>query len=219
MVTSIVLATVALTPLRVQAVAYLYHFGTVFSGSAPAAPAPWVDALYQDVTPGTVRLTLSNVGLTGSENVFGTYLNLDPSLNPTSLTFANVGGSGGFDLPTISTGVDAYKADGDGYFDIKLVFNNDGLSDASRFTAGEYVIYDISGISGLSAANFAFLSAPDGAPGVFYGAAHIQRVPGDASGWVGSPVPEPSAQFLFLLAASLWFGLRLSRRGASAGRV
>ena len=106
------------------------------------------------------------------------------------------------------------------HHDIKLAFNNDGGSDASRFTAGEYVIYDISGISGLSAADFAFLSEHDGSPGVFYGAAHVQRIPSDpTSGWVGASVPEPSAQFLFLLAASLWFDLRLSRRGANAGRV
>jgi len=210
------LACACVTPLPAQAGAYLFHFGNVFSGSGPVASAPWMDTLFEDTGSGAVRLTIANVGLTGSENVKAAYFNLDPALDPTALSFTWVSSSGSFDLPTIVQGVNAFKSDGDGYFDLELAFNNDGQSDSSRFTAGEQVGYDISGILGLKASDFVFLSEKSGGQGMYYASAHVQRIMADpTSGWIGA-IPEPSPNLLGALGMSLWLCFRLSqRRGKS----
>src|SRR6266571_4091238 len=156
------LLSVTLGSIIVHSVAvadgFQLDFDRAFSGSAPSSPnSPWADARFQDVAPGTVQLTVSNLTLTGSENVDELYFNLAPTLNPLNLNFTYVSGSGGFDLPSISRGTDTFKADGDGKYDILLSFNHSGDSQ-QQFTGGEYFTYAISGISGLSAADFAYLS-------------------------------------------------------------
>ncbi len=117
---------------------------------------------------------------------------------------------------TISTGADLYKADGDGRYDIKLLFNNGG-SAANRFTAGEYLAYDIGGIPDLAASDFAYLSTPAGGAGPFYAAAHVQRIgAGSLSGWIAPKeistisIPEPAATVLLIFA--VWPACRWSRR-------
>lgn len=211
-----------LTPLAGQAGDFLYHFDSVFGGSAPSSPhSPWVDACFQTISPGTVRLSVSNLTLTGSENVDQLYFNLNPSLSPTGLSFHFVGGSGGFDLPTIATGTNQFKAGGDGKYDVLFTFSSGGNA-KNRFTAHEYMTWDISGISGLAASEFAYLSAPAGGAGPFFAATHIQRIGnGAASGWIAPSgitpipsVPEPGAAALFCLATSAAFALRRWRRGA-----
>src|SRR3954465_5380765 len=129
---------------------YQYDFSHAFSGSPPGSPGtPWVQAQFIDISPGTVQLTVSNLNLTGNENVDQLYFNLAPTLDPTKLNFTHVSDSGGFDLPTFTRGVDSFKADGDGKYDILLNFAvNDGQH---IFTDGEYFTYTISGISGLTA--------------------------------------------------------------------
>src|SRR5690349_9683000 len=98
-------AAVTLNSTPASAYSFVYHFDTggdpIFSGTPPVSPAPWVDALFQDVTPGTVLLTISNPGLTANEKLTEFYINLDPALSPTSLNFTPVANSGGFTLPTI----------------------------------------------------------------------------------------------------------------------
>ena len=209
-----------LTPALARAGDVVYQFGNIITGTAPAGPAPWVDALFEDVTPGTVRLTISNVGLTGSETEDMVYFNLNPSLVPTSLSFTYVGSSGSFDLPAISGSANAYKADGDGYFDIMFAFSTDGQD--HRFRAGQSVTYLISDIPTLTVADFGYLSFDGGGAGQFYTAAHIQQIGGQYSGWLGSSVgtlvSEPSSTVFCLLAGSLVLYLRgLQRRSKVAG--
>jgi hypothetical protein len=176
-----------------RAVTAVYLFGNVSSETAPTSP-----------------------NLTGSENLSELFFNLDPSLNPLNLNFSYVGGGGGFTLPVISTGVDQFKADGDGKYDILFAFGEG----QSAFAAGQYVAYQISGIPGLTASDFAYLSTPAAGNGPFYLAAHVQRIGAQSSsGWIagiagGTPVvPEPgSAAFAMLGAGVFWFGRRLRRR-------
>ena len=115
-----------------KALTVVYHFGDVFSGASPASTTqPWLQAVFEDVSPGTVSLSISNPNLTGSENVKGMYFNLNPNLNPLNLAFTPNGGSGGFVAPTISTGVDQFKTGG-GKYDILFAFSEE--SQANRFT-------------------------------------------------------------------------------------
>jgi hypothetical protein len=173
-----------------------------FSGArAPEGAAPWIIATFDDHnTQGSVRLTVSTAGLTAGENIDSLYFNLEPTLNPTQLLFTYINSSTAPSATSIQTGIDAYKADGDGKYDIKMGFPN-----GSGFDAGEALSYDITGISTLTAASFKFLSQPAGGHGPYYAAAHVQNTKGVGtgnSGWIApteaafTPVPLPAAAWL-----------------------
>jgi hypothetical protein len=181
-------------------------------GSAPASgTTPWIQAQFSDVSPGTVELTLSTPNLTGSEFVSDWDLNIDASFNPANLTFTLSGNPDSITLPTtpIPTGIDSFKADGDGLYDIKFAFSTAGNS--VRFTGGKSISYTItSSQPGLSASLFNVLSTPAGGHGPYLMAAHVQNTPtiivkGNTvnSGWIAplAPVPEPSTIILLGLAA------------------
>lgn len=185
-------------------------FGTEFSGGTPpAGPTPWLTATFTQVAGG-VQLQMSNVNLVGTEFVTGWYFNLNPALNPANLFLGFVSGEA---ATGISRGADGFKADGDGYFDFKLDFAT--ASTADRFTAGETSTYLISGISGLTAADFNFLSAPGGGTGSWSSAAKVQGIgPAGGSGWVGGEVvPEPASWLLLgTVTATLAWGVLRRRR-------
>ena len=177
----------------------------------PAEAAPWLNATFNDGgSPGSVVLTLTNTNLIGSEMVSQWIFNLDPDLNPGDLVFSPPTKTGSFTSPSISTGVNAFKADGDGKFDIKLAFATGGGED-DRFGAGEGVEYTITGIPSLTSGSFDFLSAPSGGHGPFPTAAHVQSIgAGEDSGWVS--IPEPAAMSLLLVGA-VGFVRRRRRKG------
>lgn len=204
---------------------YMYQFNDAFSGSVPASPSrPWIDATFQTLAPGTVRLTVTNMTLTGSENVDQLYFNLNTNLQASKLSFKLVKESGAFNTPKISTGLNKFQADGDGKYDILFNFNNGGTAN-NRFTAGESMTYYISGIPNLAASDFAFLSAPAGGAGPFFAAAHVQRIGPTASlsGWLSATeqtplsIPEPSAKALAVLMLGSALALHLSRRTTASG--
>jgi hypothetical protein len=194
-----------------------------FSGATPpAGSTPWLTAVFDDEnTPGTVKMKLEATNLVADEFVSVWMFNLDPTLDPTLLSFSEVSRVGTFADPTITTGVDAFMADGDGKFDIRVQFSVAG-GGAVRFGPGESIIYQISGIAGLSAASFDYLSAPAGGHGPFPMAAHVQGIGegGEDSGWVtGDPgilIPEPGSMVLWAmgLVGLLLGGRRLRRQSA-----
>ncbi len=202
-----------LTLVSTKAAIYVYDFSHVISGTPPAGAAPWLRATFEDVSPGTVRLNFLATALTGSENVVKAYFNLNPTLNAENLSLTHSASVGSFDLPAINLKTDEYKADGDGRFDIQMVFVNDGDGDASRFTTGESVEYLLTYSDTLypalniSAVDFNYLSLTDGGAGIYYTAAHVQRIVGgtETSGWIGAAVPEPSVAALFFGALTMLF--------------
>jgi hypothetical protein len=203
-----------------------FGFNNVFSGTGPVSTSlPWVTMIIQDMGSGTVSLTISNSALTGTEFLSEYDFNLDPGLNPANLQFTYMTGSGGFAAPTIQTGTDAFKADGDGKYDISFGFATaDG--GANRFTAGEYVTYQIAITgSGLTPSDFNFLSTSAGGHGPFYAAAHAQNtgVGGCYSGWISvtqvTPVPEPGTPALAVVGGLLLAGWTVRRRQESNRRI
>src|SRR5437870_1305166 len=140
---SIAVLVGAFTPASARAAAFEFQFGDIFNGTVGPASTnrPWFDAVFSDQGPGTVRLTISVLTLTNSENVDELYFNLNTTLHATNLNFNVVSSSGGFDLPALETGTDAFKADGDGKYDIHLIFNNSGIT-SNLFTGGDSLTYD-----------------------------------------------------------------------------
>ena len=209
MVVICVVLGLALTlPMSAQGAIYLFEFDNVFGqGTAPVGPAPWVDAVVQDEYPGTVLLTITNAGLTGSEFTGDLFFNLNPSLDPSRLTFSLVACNGNFTVPRIDHEyADSYKAGGAGRYDMRFTFST---ANAHRFSPGESLTYQITGVgidSGLTAADFNYTSAIADASTLFYAAAHVQGTPpgGFGSAWISTdqivePVPEPALGSLLAL--------------------
>jgi hypothetical protein len=193
-----------------QAAVITYDASIEFSGATPPAGAgPWLRTTISDAGADTVTIEFNNIGLVGTEFVANWFLNLNPALNPVSLNFQSPVQVGSFALPTINRGVNAFQADGDGLFDVRLDFSNAG---PQRFGVGEKLTYTVTGISGLNATDFAFVSVngPVGANG-FPMAAHVLSIGpnGEGSGWVS--VPEPAALSVLALATP---ALLRRRRGA-----
>jgi hypothetical protein len=173
------IATVSLAGiLSSSASTVSYDFGQVSGGSTPAGTPPWVGAVFSDAGADTVQLTLTAGDLAGGAFVSCWYFNLDPSLSPGSLNFQVTSSTGSFSGPTVQTGANGFKAGPDGKFDVLFSFATAG-DDSALFGAGDSVTYTITGITGLAADDFNWLSTSAGGSGAYYSAAHVQ--PGGGS--------------------------------------
>ena len=169
-----------------------FEMTEIFDGQGiPTNPGPWVNVTFDDGgSPGTVDLTIAASGLDGiHEKVAGVYINLDPTIDPTGLIFSGTAKTGSFEDPVISQGADDFKADGDGYYDILISFDNT-VAD-SAFNYGDTVTYTIT-LDGLTADSFDFLSAPGGGNGPYKTAAHLLSLGGEDGDSAWATVPEPA---------------------------
>ncbi len=210
-----------------------FNFDISFGQTPPDGDpfvTPWLTATFDDSygDTNTVRLTMSAPGLTGSESVNDWYFNFDPNLTLTpgtptaqgNLTFSEVLSSG-VDMGKSQTGPyvgrDAFKADGDGWYDFMIDFPpppGGGQVDP-RFEMGDTVIYDITYTSAIDVNSFNFFSTEGGNQGTYLSAAHIQKTGpnGNDSDWV-AVVPEPVSSTLFIVGAAT-LGFRRYRKRKS----
>ncbi|HWD90876.1 MAG TPA: hypothetical protein VG938_00875 [Verrucomicrobiae bacterium] len=210
-------AVMAAGVLPLTASTVTYDFGQASGGAAPGGTPPWLQAVFSDngLSANTVQLTLTAKNLVGNEFVSGWYFNLNPTMDPTALSFSLSGSN-----PSIQTGANAFKAGPDGKYDLVLGFSTVA---GSQFGNGDSLTMTISGI-GLTANDFDYLSTAAAGCSPYASAAHIESIDqGDLSGWInptattfspaddrGPAVPDGSETIL-LLGASL-LGLECVRR-------
>jgi hypothetical protein len=165
-----------------------------YSGACkPAGERPWLTAIFTDGgSPGSVELTLDAGNLCDGEYVGVWMFNVDPALADDlasmQMDLAAEGCEGTFDVPDVYISADAYRADGDGYFDIKIEFSNQDGGMAHRFSCGDKATYAISGIDSLTADSFDFISEPNGGAGEHRCVSHVMGI-GEDSAWVTTPEP------------------------------
>lgn len=190
---------------------FVFDPSNTFTGTAPTGS---LTAEFIDVTPGTVDLVLTS-SLAAGEKVSEMYFNYGGSALA-SLAFSldtatNTDGP----AATVTTGSNAFKADGDGFYDILFTFST---ANPGSLTNGTSQTYMITGTN-LVASDFNFLSSPvdaDGkgsAPnGTWLAAVHVQNIGTDsASGFVGgAPVPIPPS--VWLLGSGLLGLIGIGRR-------
>ena len=219
---SIVSIALFLVPSAAQAELLTYTASLEFSGgTAPTGPTPWITVVADDGGGvGSLLLTITATNLTthggNAENLSELDLNINPVFNPASLVFTLFSTTSAFDLPTISLGTDAFKADGDGFYDINLMFTTGGNVNKT-FTQGDVLKYTVTS-PGLTALSFYALSTPGGGAGPFLFAGHIQNTGsgGTGSGWVtgdGHFAPEPASLGMAAIGGAVClFGLWRRRK-------
>jgi PEP-CTERM motif-containing protein len=152
---------------------------------------------------GGVRVTVTNNLADPGAFLSGLYMNT--TVAPLSNASGTCGGIGddctdtNGQTMTFNFGSDAFQADGDGIYDIKIDFSTAG---ADRLIPGEEVTFDLlSSTVGFTSDSFLTFSVPGGGNGPFRIAAHIQSLPtapdGSQSDWITeSSVPEPTSMLL-----------------------
>ena len=228
LVGAVALGAMLLGASPAQAAGFTFNFQTQFSNTTfPNQPAPWVVGTVDDTTnvTGDLRMTLTGSGLDLNEFVGAFYFNLDDAVDLTQITY-NVVNSAGGSFSSIDLGGptglrDQYKADGDGYYDMRINMS----SNPPRFGEGSTLVIDF-GLTGgtLAPIDFVELSLDSGGSGPFYAAMHIQGIAtGEGSTWAATgtcpgcgptpfeevpSVPEPGSMVL------LGTGLLALARGA-----
>lgn len=218
------MAAVVIIPSAAQAGQLTFNLNTQFDtpgGTAPSGTAPWLKAVFDDsVGPNKVSLTLTSLLQGAGEFVTEWDFNVDP----TKLSGLSIAQNTGPSATIKPVSADTYQADGDGKYDISLVFASG--PPAARFTVGSVATFTLTG-TGITANSFNFLSAPAGGHGPFTTAAHVQGIGPSASlsGWIAptdhiNSVPEP-ATIIATLTGLVPVGLlslrrRMARRAATA---
>jgi hypothetical protein len=200
-----------------------------YAGTAPkSGTTPWIDNLFEDIAPNTVRLTISAANLSNPEYLQSLYLNFNDTKQVTSLIFTPVlslwqGVDNNFSLELSRNNEQAASG---GNYDILLGFS-DSHGASRRFGNGDQVVFDITtsqADTSLTSLDFAMRSVP-GSAGSFYAAAFIQGTGSNHkdSDFAGATtftvlgVPEPASGFA--AAGICLFGLGMYLRKEVSRRI
>jgi hypothetical protein len=154
-----------------------------FSGAAnPSSP---LKVTINESAPDTLTYTLDASALTASEHVKEFYFNLDPFLTPLTWDLTDTTAA----WSSYGEGLDTFKADGDGFFDYRLVF--DSSNAGNRLKGTEVYSFSITG-TGLDITDIVSKSTASGNAkviGGFYLAAHVGGIADvtgapSLSGWI-----------------------------------
>jgi hypothetical protein len=207
---------------RASDITLVFEPTNTFSGTAPGGPATStiLSAEFKDVAGGVQLILTSNLaagenldpGKTVANQRSGAwYFNFNPMKDSLiaghNLTFTLTNNPDGLLGSAVSQGADAFKADGDGFYDYLFTYQNG----TKPFTTGQtqtWLITDSSLTTPISAVDFTgFKSTPGGGAGTWLAAVHVQNTPngGSGSAFVGAvegpgpltPTPEPSSMVLF----------------------
>lgn len=178
-----------------------FEFDGAFSGTQPPSAAPWATVSLSKAGNNQVELSISLPdSLPYGAYVDKVYLNYDPSANASLLTLSGPGISSG--AVTWGAGNNAYKADGDGFYDIILNLPNTSSS-TYAIGPGATEAYQINGPTGGSITPnsfYPYYSQMGGGAGTYLMALHLAGYNGTSAWLFGTPtVPEPNAS----LAAAL----------------
>jgi hypothetical protein len=126
-----------------------YKFSDTGSAPSGSPPPPWLTATFNDgVVSGSVQLTPVATNLVQDEFVSDWYLNLDPAHGPILLDITYA--LGGPEASNISTEVNAFEADGDGFFDILFEFP----TALDTFGPDDFVVYNMEASEAITASCF-----------------------------------------------------------------
>lgn len=208
----ITLVSIALASAQMTASALTYGLNSEFSGgTAPSGSGSWATVSVTDDGAGVlVKFTISDSSSIGKLTQW--YLNYNPSYDPSKLQIQAVDSSA-VGSWSVDTGLNKFKADGDGIYDIRFNFASSG----NLFQSGESLEFRITTAgTDLNGIDFSELSI-GGARGGFHSAAHAQALSDGASGWIGDK-PEgnyesvPDGSWTVLLLGIGAFGLEIFRR-------
>jgi hypothetical protein len=178
------LALTAMALLQINAFALQFNLTGEFSGgTSPTGSTPWGTVNITDDGKGVyVTLSIANNNIS---RLTEWYLNFNPSKTVSKLSFSAVNTSDVF-LWGANTGVNAFKADGDGTYDIRFQFS----SFINPFDSSDTLKFRISSRDGadLNPEDFDYVSV-GGAKGGFHTAAQVQMggICGGSTGWLGDP--------------------------------
>lgn len=162
--------------------------GPAFSSNTPAG----------SITVTIMQSTASSVQISIVNNTDG---DIDDLYFNNTLAGAGWGSASGCtQCSAVLFGSNAFKADGDGFYDLQVMFPSSGGSHGpDRFAPGETVVFTVSAV-GITPESFLAFSAPGGGAGPFQVAAHVISIDSQdgQSGWISDqPVPEPATLLLF----------------------